>query len=861
MNKKTLINLGKPIVLLNGLVTDKNNYTYEQKIQLLKEKSNPKFKSLKNPKIIEHSSFIENNNNIMKLSEDEEDENEVKVISKFDSIISKNKEKNLKINKEIIEDNSKNDSIKKEEANIISKSVNKEMFQVNQINLADNKKRPRENKKNKTQNRRELQKSQSQKKEEENNNNNLIVSNSSEIASLSNSNKIDIGPKNESLKKSRKKKQFITENKEEKPEIKVEYKEVPKANSYEEIIKIGKNNSCVYITLFDQNDLKNIIEEKSQTFMLNKRLKKEKKENAIISNKNNEIDLTKELLYLLKNNNKIELFKKLCPEYNNILQYMPINYTGINNYGYLNINYCSNNLNNNNNNKNEDEIHFITNYFHDKNNSYILQFRKYILNLSCFKSNETFQNDRDYNIYHIIIPKKSVNKINININSENSLESLISKLNCEYYSYCQLPGELLIVEPESILLSYYSKEKTGIIPFFEKNYLINFWNKMNKDSFSDYLILQNICKNGKYKDFPIVNTLIKLVNEQSAILSNDIIKIILEIYNDFENYENINKYICNINDNNIRFHKLYLNGIYLCQHCQQEIFNFYVYDTRHKNISLNYNNHCDKNMIIEREKENNNNFENIMENNEGEFICINCAYEKKFYEVEKNIIFFKYSKEDLNNFFLAITSKINSSKNREKKEIISDNFRKERKDDCINVDEFLLKIDGPLRILDKEFKKNKNDLLNKEILVDKCLNKLGKKDNDNNNINKIDPLNPSNFRNDIKDKDIYEKLDLNDDYQMDIAAYSLIEQKINSSNHKNKNNMNINFIPFNNGDNVFNFSDDINNKDKEVKNGLIENSKIKEKEKNNHSNIGKGTKKNKKKNSSNLADLIFSGDF
>ena len=158
--------------------------------------------------------------------------------------------------------------------------------------------------------------------------------------------------------------------------------------------------------------------------MLNKKLKKEKKENVIISNKSNEMDLTKDIYYLLKKNREMDFFKKISPEYNNILQYMPIHYTGINTYGYLNINYSTDNSNNN---RNEDEIHFITKYFNDKNKEYILLFRKYILNLSCFKSNETLQNDRDYNIYHIIIPKKSVNKININLTEETLLESLISK--------------------------------------------------------------------------------------------------------------------------------------------------------------------------------------------------------------------------------------------------------------------------------------------------------------------------------------------------------------------------------------------------------------------------------------------------
>ena len=62
-DQKPLINLGKPFVLLNGLVTDKNNYTYEQKIKLLKQKKDLKNKLPKNPKIIYHSSLNEQSNN------------------------------------------------------------------------------------------------------------------------------------------------------------------------------------------------------------------------------------------------------------------------------------------------------------------------------------------------------------------------------------------------------------------------------------------------------------------------------------------------------------------------------------------------------------------------------------------------------------------------------------------------------------------------------------------------------------------------------------------------------------------------------------------------------------------------------
>ena len=861
MSNKNPINLFTPVVLLNGLVTDKNTYSKERKMLLLKYKNKLNINSMKNPQLKEPFNEIEDNTNKeMELSEDEDDEDEVKIVSNLDNVISRNKEKEnknqdnikFKINKE------------KEELKDISKSLNK---QNPKIDLAESKSYPKK-KKNKTMNRTDIKRQKKTKKEKEeieegDNKSQIIIPNFSDQLDLPISKSINIIDSNEdnmnnvkkisknSISKKYQRNPFITRKKEEKIEIKLEYKNIQKVSTYEDINKLRKNNEPgLFISLFDENDLMNIIEEKSNMFMMNKKFKKEKKENVIISSKDNEIDLTKELFYLLKKNKNLELFNKLSPEKNNILQYMPIHYTGINTFGYMNIYYCSNSSNNVNN-KNDDEIHFITNYFNDKNEEYILQFRKYILNLSCFKSNEICQNDKDYNIYHIIIPKKSINKININLDQEKSLESLISKLNCDYYFYCQRPGELFIIEPESILLSYYSKESQGRIPFNEKNYLIMFWNKMNTDSFSDYLILQNLCKNGKYKNFPIVNTLVNLVDKNYVNLSNDIIKIILEIYNDMDNYENINKYIKEINDNNIRFHKLYINGIYLCQHCQQEIFNFYVYTSKYKSNALNFDkNHFNKNMIIENE----NNEDYIDDMSSGEYICINCAYGKNYFTEEKNIIFFKYTKEELKNFITKITSKINNVRNREKKDINQFNFSLKRKDDCINVDEFLLKIDGPLRTLDKEL-----------TTVDKYLKLLVKKNeinnannnNENNDLINIDPLDPSNFKNNIEDKDIYEKMDLDFMHQMDVS-YGLVEPKMMSSNHSNKNNEKINFIPLN-STNIFNLSD--NEKDDSgIKGHISEDSKSKEKDKKYNNNI-KGNRKNKKKNTTSLADVIFNGEF
>ena len=130
----------------------------------------------------------------------------------------------------------------------------------------------------------------------------------------------------------------------------------------------------------------------------------------------------------------------------------------------------------------------------------------------------------------------------------------------------------------------------------------------------------------------------------------------------------------------------------------------------------------------------------------------------------------------MNNSISTINLKINSSRNKEKKELISINFN--------------------AKILDREFEKNKNDIVNKEIKVDKYLNIIGKtKKNKNDEINNIDPLNPSNFQNDFQNKDIYEKLNLDYDYQMNIP-YDLKGPKLMNSKQSQKNNMDVNLIPF-----------------------------------------------------------------
>ena len=868
--QKPLINLGKPFVLLNGLVTDKNNYTYEQKIKLLKQKKDLKNKLPKNPKIIYHSSLNEqsnnnknNNNNIMPLSEEDDHDKEINALPHLDKFDKKLSDENIK------EENDNENIIQEKLSN-----SNNNIEMKYSINLSD-----KNNKSRIKKNERKTDIKRGRPKKNSNENNDIISKFNPEnnIEEKSNSKKkLDLEHKMRKMSKKR----FISQKKEEDIIINIEYKNVPKVDTYDSIMKECKRNSCAYITLITQDNLKNLkLEERSQAYTLIKKMKKEKKVNIIISNKTNEINLTKSILYLIKsnkknNNNNFDIFQKLKPEHKNILQYMPLSYTGINNYGYMFINHSnhSNNSNSNSNlnNKNENEIHFFTNYFNDKNSQYILLFRKYILNLSCFRNNELNHEENDYNIYHIIIPKNSVNKININLNEETSLKSLIKKLNCEYYFYRQRPGELLIVEPESILLSYYYKENTLNEINSEKNYLLMFWNKMNIESFPDYLILKNICKNEQYRNIPIVNTLLNLVNNNSNVLSDDIIKIILEIYNELDTYENINSYINEITNNNIRFHKLYLNDIFLCEHCGQEIFNFYVYDTSNIYNIINTNNRYDKNLLLENSNLNLNS-DNYSLHKAGKFICVKCAMNKNYFNENKNIVFFKYTKDEVNNLILNINSKINKPRNKDKNEIISDKFYGKRNNDCINMDEFLLKIDGPLRILDSAFQQNKND-----IQVDKYLKLLT--DNPNNIKNKedLEPLNPNNFRNDITKNDLYEKLGSKLDYSFDIDIdsynshnshnnynnYELIEPDIinnsnsNNSSQNNKNNDEINYIKFK-SENSFAF----NNNEIRMSSMDMEIEKEKEKNVKNNNNSIMGSKKSKKKNCTNLQDMIFSGEF
>ena len=781
-----------PAIVLNGLITDKNKYSYEQKCQFLnkkkkldekkieKEDSPPKTRrkiAIKKTKL--------NNDNIITLSEDS-DSNDSHKIKYPKKINNKNK---LFINK-----------------NKIKISFNEE------ISTSESKKRKNENKlkKNKIKSQREPKRKNIKKKNKNvnNKNKNEIISDiimedddvSEEIIEENDNKSISLlNNKNDSNN------QFINN---------INYKNVEKSNNYDDIKNKCKNESCTYISLYSPNELKSIIELNSSVLQLFKKIKNEEQDNIIISNQKQERNLINALNGLLtkrKDNtdNKYEIFKKLNPEYNNILSYLPSDYYGINKYGFMNINSYYN----------EDKILFITPLFKDRTDKYILRFRKYILNLSSFKSNLFNNNDYDSNIYHIIIPKNNIKNIDINFNVEMNLCSLIEKLDCKYYFYIQKPGELLIVEPGSLHLSYYKKSKN--YEKQDKNYLLMFWNKLNIDSLHDYMILKDDCKNERYKSFPILTMLLNLINKKIKSLSSYYIQTIREIYNEMDLYENINNYINDINDNNISLHKLYLNNIDLCCNCQQEIFNYYFYynDKKENKNTLDKNN-C--------------------------FLCINCGYKKKYFSIPNSILFFKYQKDELESFLSFMSSNINRIKIEKEEEkinneedIISKCFDfNNREDDSINIDNFILNLNGPLNIIDKDYHNNNYHLMNK-IKVDKYLLFL---ENDKMN-NLIDPLNKSNFTNNLNEKDIYGELKSSE-------GFSMKNNSMSENSHNKSVISNINKIELEINNNNFldqrSLNNNINNS-YEIKNSFI--------------NRENNNSKKKKKKGTTMSDLIADGIF
>ena len=814
-----------PIIVLNGLVTDRNECSLEKKIELLRKKK----KISKKEKNINVSKIqIKNNRNAKNISN----------LSLKKEIFSE--ESNSEIMRFIDLDKSsnliKNKKKKKKKKKSLNKSLSRdqEFFKSYNCQINTKKKNNSEDKRKKTKDKKEEIKNIKNERIK-----NSIFSNFSFGANYNNNkNRFQDNNDNDNEFSIFSQEYNNDINKEEndnynefsifsQEEEKKNYKDVEKCLKYEEIKKKLKNNYCAYIPLFNIPELKSIIEQKSTTFKLIKELKnkeKESKVDVIISDQKQEEDLVNGMIEILSRKaslDKFNLFQKLKPEYNNILRYLPNEYCGINIYGFMSINSYLND---------KDEIQFISPYFKDRTDQYKLKFRKYIINLSSFISNSN--NNENY-IYHIIIPKNNINKIDINFNEEMDLNLFLEKLNCEYYFYKQYPGELLIVEPDCIHLSYYKKKEEEQI----KRYLIMYWNNLYINSFSDYMTLKMDCICQKYKYFPILSMLLNLVNKKLKYIPNDNIKTILEIYNEMDKYENINKYYNLIKENNIYFQKLFLN-IDICGDCSQEIFNYYV---------ITDLNGIDEDLKIQNEKCNN-----------IHFICINCAYKKNYFSNSQSIIFYKYSKTEMDSFISKITSYLNKNKEEEKidiisineEEIISESFNlNKRENESINIKDLILKIKGPLSALDRDSQNDNSYYSQKNIKVDKYLKYF---QDDKLNINEdIDPLNFKNFKNSVNENDIYKNLFDNENYYSK-NNFNFSIKEFGNLNDDKRINQNNNFF---NNTFIFKESDSIIR-------GNIPHLLKRNNEFNNQNNFNQKYKtKSKKKKSRNVADLLKNGEF
>jgi hypothetical protein len=293
-----------------------------------------------------------------------------------------------------------------------------------------------------------------------------------------------------------------------------------------------------------------------------------------------------------------------------------------------------------------------------------------------------------------------------------------------------------------------------------------------------------------------------------------------------DSYENINNYIKEISDNNICFKKLFISNIYICNICEQEIFNFYVFN--------NGNNYKNVNDI------------QISEKNNSYFICINCAHKKNYFSKSDCLIFYKYSKSEIDSYISKVTSIINN-KNRQKETINEDDDRIisnsfdiiNREDEDIIINEFSLKINGALNIIDKEYENNDN-YFQKYIRVDKYLKNIENEKYNNDSFDSFDvnPLSKDNFKNNINENDIYETLYINNYHFINNSLLDINEKIYNENKNKN----------------LFVFKENINNKENDISNLL-------RRKKERNESIIKTQRKTKKRKIKNVADLLENGDF
>ena len=208
--------------------------------------------------------------------------------------------------------------------------------------------------------------------------------------------------------------------------------------------------------------------------------------------------------------------------------------------------------------------------------------------------------------------------------------------------------------------------------------------------------------------------------------------------------------------------------------------------------------------------------------------------------------------------------------NEENDEIISKCFDlNNRKDECLNIDEFILKIDGPLKTIDKNYQNNNTYLPMKNIKVDKYLSFL---ENDKlNNIISIEPLSKNNFKNNINENDIYEIINSKDfSFQNNIklnkeeSGIRKINKNINQvSGIRRINKINIKEFGNISNKNIYSPPFEKINKFENNRNDMMYDNKINNPfiNKENKENKENSQSKKKKKKGETVSDLILGGLF
>ena len=402
-----------------------------------------------------------------------------------------------------------------------------------------------------------------------------------------------------------------------------------------DIIKQNKKNCLMVVKLLNMKDIQNLDGEFNLTLVskINKKTNTgdnqneiNNKTNIILSDERQEKNLIQKLKNILKQKNNLSFIEDLFPSSsNNIFSYLNESFYGMNEICFMRIimTKFEEDSNKKESEKNIFSLPDFINEYYMMNSNYkdeeedsennniqvnkhILKFRKYFLNLSYTKD---YNNDN--NIYHLIIPKSQLKTLNIN--EQISLFDLCNKP-ISYYLYRQEPGDLIIIEPECLHLSFcYDRQKTNQIIFG----LI--WNFLKINSFQDYIILQKNFNRFQMMNIPIIKMFLNLLNRKGNVLNVDILKTINEMWNNFTKNENLEKYKNLIINDNFLTANLNLNEVLICDKCGNEIFNYFSYE---------FNN---LNQII--------------------YICLNCFFKEykcdNSFRLKNKILFYKYTKEQL----------------------------------------------------------------------------------------------------------------------------------------------------------------------------------------------------------------------